>query len=83
MVYAQPRSKDVVIDVMDYCQRVAVMKQMPQIQQVSEQAIYKFVEELLLSDRNRWSRLIGLLGGFHKELTYLNATGKKLFWWWD
>ena len=27
--YAQPKSKEVVIDVMDYCHRVAVMKQMP------------------------------------------------------
>ena len=42
-----------------------------------DQAIYKLVAELLFSDKDSWSRAIGVLGGFHTELSYLNALGKR------
>ncbi|XP_063222022.1 uncharacterized protein LOC134530774 isoform X1 [Bacillus rossius redtenbacheri] len=75
--YSQPPGKEVVKDVLNWCQRVAKHKKMPLIQLVGDQAIYKYIEECLCEDEDRWSLVKGVLGGFHTELSYLNAVGKR------
>ena len=49
---------------------------MPLIQLVSDQAVYKFIEEIICKDEVKWSRVKGVLGGFHTEMSYLDALGK-------
>lgn len=46
------------------------------IQLVSDQAVYKYIEEALFEDKSRWNRIKGVLGAFHTEFSYLNALGK-------
>lgn len=75
--FSQPPSKEVVIEVMDWCQNVAENKEIPLIQLVSDQAVYKYIEEALFEDENRWDRVKGVLGPFHTEFSYLNALGKR------
>jgi hypothetical protein len=75
--HSQPPSKEVVKEVMTWCQEVAVTKNMPLIALAADQAIYKYIEELLCEDTARWSRVKGILGGFHTECSFLNAIGKR------
>lgn len=75
--YSQPPTKEVITDVMDWCQNVAEAKDMPFIQLVSDQAVYKYIEEALFEDEDRWDRVKGVLGAFHTEFSYLNALGKR------
>lgn len=76
--YSQPPTKEVVKDVLDLCQRIAKQKKMPIIQLVGDQAVYKYIEECLFEHEDRWSLVKGTLGGFHIEMSYLNALGKRL-----
>ena len=50
---------------------------MPVIQLVADQAVYKYIEELLCEDVKSWPRVKGVLGGFHTEGSYINDLGKR------
>lgn len=63
---------------LDWCQKVAEYKRMPLIQLVADKAVYKYIEEYLCEDESRWPLVKDVLGGFHIEMFYIHAIGKKM-----
>jgi hypothetical protein len=62
---------------MNWCEDIAVAKDMPLVALAADQAVYKYIEELLCEDENKWPHVKGILGGFHTECSYINAIGKR------
>ena len=54
------------------------MEQMPLIQLVTGQAIYKFAEELLFSDKDKWSRVIKCTWWISHRALSSECTGKEV-----